>query len=184
MTGLDFNPFIDLQIETKNKFYLENECSSATNITFLNRINPTRNNNTIEYLISTILYSLRINFLADVERYPYFDKNLMNKASEYFNITINKFAGIPFNNLIYSLTDSNSIYFRFYKDGYVGHIEVFYDYIGTDQDIEAIISLYNNDQIILKQYGRLDALFNLIKKEIEPISETNIFLASSIDVSR
>lgn len=55
-----------------------------------------------------------------------------------------------------------------YKDSYIVHFEVFYDYKDSSDDIEVIMSLFNNGEVQWKQFGNLDYLFDKMKEDIEP----------------
>ena len=110
---------------------------------------------------------LTITHKIDINQFPKFNTKLKDKAEKYFGLTIEKLGNIFPKSVIYSLTDSNSIYFRFSKETYTCHMEVFYDFDNTDDDIEAIFTLYENQNIILKQYGSLDSIFEKITEKID-----------------
>ncbi len=78
-----------------------------------------------------------------------------------FKKTVAHLPSSSLQKLIFSLTDSESIYFRFSLPGLPDsevHLEVFYSDEEND-GIEAVVNIYQQDQILAKRFGKLDEIF-------------------------
>ena len=163
------DPSVTKRIESNNNSRQELElCTnfdqSPTEFIFPEKIKDVKFTETI--ILGTLLYNAYKKFQNDISIYSEFNSSLKAKAEEYFNLTIHKLSDVFPSSLIVSLTDSKSIYFRYYKDHFLCHMEVFYDYDKTEDDIESIATLYENQSIVLKQYGDLNHVFDKIKEKI------------------
>ncbi len=96
-------------------------------------------------------------------------------ALENFQKTLAYLPDGTLEDLVFSLTDSGSIYFRFplpqFPDSEV-HLEVFYDQDDSDET-EAVVNVYTNDKIAAKNYGSLAKAFETIRQagaQLEPVA--------------
>jgi hypothetical protein len=86
-------------------------------------------------------------------------------ARRAFSKAIVEISTLNPTNIILSLTDSKSIYFRIYNNlNFEIHFEMFYS---NDNDgIEVVATVYQNDQVKLKTFGSLEEVLNSIRNKI------------------
>ncbi|MFW5804338.1 MAG: hypothetical protein ACOCWG_03800, partial [bacterium] len=119
-----FDPGVINKIDSDNLSKLEMECSSTINNStelLFSQYELNKKYNTETIVTGNLLFYTNKKFRMDIERYPKFNQDLKEKAEKYFSFTIEKIGKINISNIICSLTDSDSIYFRIYKDNYTCH---------------------------------------------------------------
>ncbi len=122
-----------------------------------------------------VLNTLR-NFTKDLRRLKSFVEGYEINARTAFSRAIIEIDALNPTNIICGLTDSKSIYFRIYhKNNFETHLEVFY-LIDEDDDVEAVSTIYKNDQVVLKTFGAFHHVLNGIRKVTSP-SEKMVNLA-------
>lgn len=130
----------------------------------IENITLTDHNESKEKLKNQIFLSLIIKYISDKIRYKDLIANNETVTDSFFYKVLEKLSYLNPSKIIFSLTDANSIYFRFYKFSKEINLEVFYtkDYI--DDDIEAVISVYDRDFLIVKDYGTIDSIFKKLNE--------------------
>jgi len=125
----------------------------------------------IKEQISNNLFSNAVlKFLADIKSLNHFVDGYQSEAVKMFSKSLIHIAVLTPSNLIVGLTATQSIYFRFYTNlGYETHLEVFFNKEDEVQDnIDAVVSLYQNDVIKLKKFGSLNSIMSSITHVIKP----------------
>ncbi len=90
-----------------------------------------------------------------------------NNAIFLFSKTINNIHSLKPIKTIFRATDSESFYFRFYTElNKVIHLEVFYVKENDDDNIEAVTTIYENNIVLLKEYGLFENVFEKIREAI------------------
>ena len=87
----------------------------------------------------------------------------------YYNSVISLLGEMFLDKLYVSVTNANSIFFRFsrHNSPYEFKLEVFYDYNPDDEDdIEAILHVYKNNIDMGSYYGSLEYLIEIIKEKV------------------
>ncbi len=127
---------------------------------------------------------LLFRFQSDIEKYPNLVEGHFLKAKEYFARTLDKIAELEPDNVIFSLTHSKSLYFRIYKGNYRAHLEVFFDYDGSDDDVEMVSTIYSLDNQALNIASDLENGFSKIKNEVAPnINTTSVKLENKYELA-
>lgn len=119
-------------------------------------------------------------FESDIKNNPELIARDSDSARLFFNSTIELLSGIAPDNVIFSLTNSDSLYFRIYKGDKEINLEVFYIKEDETDDIEAVVNIFENDTLILSNFGRLrDLFYKAILKESTGFSEVELELESA-----
>lgn len=83
-----------------------------------------------------------------------------NLADLYFSKAIELLSPLYPDNIVFSLTHSDSLYFRIYKGNKEITLEVFYSQYDAEDDIEAVVSIYKGEILEKKDFGKLEDVFN------------------------
>ena len=110
-------------------------------------------------------------FESDLERYPSIVQGHVSEVKEYFNKTVLELMEIKPDNIVFSFTNSDSLYFRVYKGMKRAHIEIFYYQEDEDDEIEFICNVYEYDKKVLALASSFQSGFNKLKNEM--IIDTN-----------
>ena len=120
----------------------------------------------ISYKTTSQLLKLETKFNLDKIRLARFIKNNDKELEDYFKKAVLNILELNPDNIVFSLTSSQSINYRIYKDNFEVHFEVFYTKDDADDKIEAVYSIYRNDTIIKNGYGALIDSINELKSMI------------------
>lgn len=110
-------------------------------------------------------------FESDLAKYPSLVQGHVSEINRYFNKTVQELVEIKPDNIIFSLTASNSLYFRIYKGKIRAHIEVFYVKEDEDDKVEFVCTAYEYDKKILALASPFSSGFNQLKNVL--ISKPN-----------
>lgn len=121
--------------------------------------NPTITNSIIQQLIFNKVID---KFENDVKQYPHLVEGNYNSAKQYFSKTLELLSPLNPDNIVFSLTTSESLYFRIYKGKKEITLEVFYSKYDADDNIEAVVIVSENDKPVSKDFGILSEIFNNI----------------------
>lgn len=98
-------------------------------------------------------------FKSDIEQYPELIGDNLNAVNQYFNKTLELLSPIFPDNIVFSLTNSESLYFRIYKGNKEINLEVFYSKYDSDDNIEAVVNVYEKESLCNSNFGSLTDLF-------------------------
>lgn len=87
-----------------------------------------------------------------------------NLAELYFSKAIELLSPLYPDNIVFSLTHSDSLYFRIYKGNKEITLEVFYSQYDAEDDIEAVVSIYKGEILEKKDFGKLEDVCKLLKR--------------------
>ncbi|MCB0522830.1 MAG: hypothetical protein KDD27_28050 [Saprospiraceae bacterium] len=112
---------------------------------------------------SDVHQTLILKFKADCKKYKALVPNPQN-ALKLFKKIISQLSNETLAELVFSLTDSESIYFRFPLGDSLSraHLEVFYSMDNDMDEIEAVVNIYHKDKIVAKNYGSLEKAIEII----------------------
>lgn len=113
-----------------------------------------------------IRQTLANRFAADCKKHPELAGNA-KKAMTAFKNVIGQLPVPALQQLVFSLTDSESIYFRFPLQGMPEsetHLEIFFEQDAEADDLEAVVNIYLNDKVIAKRFGTLEDAFTTINR--------------------
>jgi len=128
---------------------------------------------------SSITFKQRIfnriicKFKSDIEQYPELIGDNLNDANQFFNKTLELLSPIGPDNIVFSLTNSESLYFRIYKGNKEINLEVFYSKYDDDDNIEAVVNVYEKESLCNSDFGSLtDLFYNTIYERSSNISSS------------
>lgn len=118
--------------------------------------------------LSELLYEkIKSKFYTDVKRLSRFVEDHFNEAEAFFFRASSVILASQPSNIILSLTDSKSLHFKIYNGpNFETHLEVFYCPESEDDNIESVISIFENDREVYKNYGGLDFILQEFYKFI------------------
>lgn len=132
-----------------------------------------------EYLRNSLQGKLFFNviekFELDLAKKSHLVAGHVEHIRSYFNQAVSSISTLIPTNVIVNLTDNNSIYFRFYNVPLIEtHLEVFYIKDSEDDFVEAVLTSYQNEEIILKQFGLFNDVFSSLRNTLKGLN-TNAF---------
>ena len=107
-------------------------------------------------------------FNEEISKFSQLVEGHATEAKEYFSKALNTIFMLEPDNLIFSFTQSKSLYFRLYKDNFRAHIEIFFDYDKSADDVELVGTVYSFDHQILNVADTMEKGFKDIKEAIAP----------------
>ncbi len=112
------------------------------------------------YINQMVFNKVISKFAIDTSQFPELISENPERANLFFSKTIELLSAYNPSNIVFSLTTSDSLYFRIYKGSKEIHLEVFFSKYEKDDNIEAVISKYENDDLLIKDFGTLNDVFN------------------------
>lgn len=99
-------------------------------------------------------------FLVQKEKYKEFYTGLEDELNRYFFENIyNLLEEFPLSKIKFALTDSKSIFFTINKDSIEINFEVFYDYKDNEDDVEAVWTIYYNNNKLSSDFGNINDFY-------------------------
>lgn len=128
-------------------------------------------------LQQVIFDKIMSKFSYDILQYPELLGQNYELATQYFTKTINALSTLAPDNIVFSLTHSDSLYFRIYKGNKEINLEVFYTKTDDEDEIEAVVNTYENEVLTISEFGRLEKIIeNIIYQN--SLNSTCIFALS------
>ncbi|UPK68307.1 hypothetical protein [Chitinophaga filiformis] len=129
-----------------------------------------------------MLFNVLDKFELDLLRKKHLIEGYEVEARSYFNNALSFISTLRPSNIIVNLTNDHSIYFRFYNVPLIEtHLEVFYTKDSEDDFVEAVLTTYHNDEVVLKQFGETKNVFALLKQKIMELTMQSSTRTNSID---
>ena len=94
----------------------------------------------------------------------------INNLNDNFDRAVINILNLNPEKVYFSLTSSDSIDFRIYKNNFEIYLEIFYT--NDDDGIECIYSIFKNDKKVCNNLGKFNAVFSTLNMEINPYQLT------------
>jgi hypothetical protein len=101
-------------------------------------------------------------FEKDVKNFPELIKDNYIVAKEFLYKILDILSTLYIDNIIFTITSSDSLYFKIDMDNKEITLDVFYLKYDFIDNIEAVIFIYENNKLICKYYGTLINMINKI----------------------
>lgn len=130
--------------------------------------------------LPALLYEkIRSKFYSDSSRLGRFIDGYFNEAEGFFYNASSIILATKPSNVIFSLTDSKSLHFKIFNSpNFETHLEVFYSKDDENDSIEGVISIFENEIEIYKDFGELNSIapkyYKIIGCNMESISAEDL----------
>lgn len=101
-------------------------------------------------------------FIKEFKTLSFTDDKNLPKAVEFFNKVNDFIEKSTDEKYVHSITDSNSIYFRFHIKDFEVHAEAFFTKDTPEDEIEVVYSIYKNEELFVNNFGTLESMFDTI----------------------
>jgi hypothetical protein len=130
-------------------------------------------------IINTL--SLRKNLFSkfdlDKIRLSRYIHGSVNELNNYFDRAVKNILNLNPEKVYFSLSSTDSIDFRIYKNNFEIYLEIFYT---QDDEIECIYSIFNNGIKIRNNLGKINTIFSTLNMEINPYQLSSEYKGSGV----